>query len=440
MFDIPESARKALRQLIDGGHEAYLVGGCVRDMLMGMAPKDWDIVTSATPTETACIFQDRKMIETGLKHGTVTVLLDGEALEITTYRIDSTYSDYRRPDSVSFTRSIVEDLARRDFTINAIAYGYEEGLLDPHAGEADIKSGVIRCVGDPDLRFKEDGLRILRALRFASSLKFEIETRTSEALHRNKEILRNISVERINSELTKTLCGKNVGKVLKDYADIVCVPIPEIENMIGFEQYNEHHNFDVWQHTIAVVENSQATPVARWTALMHDIGKPYCFSRSEDGVGHFFGHAEVGKKIADRIMKRLKFDNTTLERVSLLISYHDTPIAISKKSVRKYLNRLGVDAFAQLIYQFRADNLGQAPGFRGRQNDYIRIEEIAKQIIEENACFSLKDMAVKGNDLILLGYRGEEIGQALDLLLDAVIEEKVVNEKESLLQYLQKSN
>lgn len=437
MFNIPVPAAKAMFMLRAGGYEAFLVGGCVRDLLMGNAPKDWDITTNAEPTQVKEVFLDFRFIETGLKHGTVTVLIDNTSLEITTFRVKGAGSDRYCLHSVSLPKCLIEDLSRRDFTMNAIAYAPGSGLIDCFGGERDIRSGIIRCVGDPDRRFEEDGLRILRALRFAAVLGFGLDENTAASIHKNKQLLTMVSPERIYTEINKMLCGKAVGTVLRRYADVVCVPIPEITPLVGFEQHNEYHCFDVWRHTIAVVENTPPRSVLRWAALLHDIGKPVCFGIDANGTGHFYGHAAAGKKMADAVMHRLRFDHWTRERILLLIAYHDTPIPAEKKAVKRYLCRFGEEVFYQMIALASADNLGQAAPFRYKQIEYDALQRIAHSIVQEQSCFSLKDLAVNGDDLIKLGYYGKEIGKALSFLLDAVIDENVPNTKDDLLVYVQ---
>ena len=385
MFAIPLPVRQALARLRNHGYEAYLVGGCLRDLLLGNAPQDWDIATDAVPIQTEAVFADCRLLETGLKHGTVTVLWKGQPLEITTYRTESAYTDHRHPDQVAFSKSLTADLSRRDFTMNALAYQPQTGLVDPFGGAADISAAVIRCVGDPEQRFQEDGLRLLRALRFAAQLGFRIEEHTAAALRANGGLLTEISAERIREELTKLLCSQDVGQVLRDYADVLGVPIAEIRPMIGFDQHNVHHCYDVWQHTVAVVENCPPTPQLRWAALLHDIGKPGCFSRGQDGVGHFYGHAAAGKELATAILRRLKFSTADRCRIVLLIAYHDVTLPVAPKTVIRWLNRFGSQFFAQLLSLRRADNLGQAPQFRNRQKECDRLEALLQQVLAEQA-------------------------------------------------------
>ena len=437
---IPPQAAKALSILQQKGFEACLAGGCVRDMLMGLTPKDWDIATAANPQQVKAAFHGYRVFETGIKHGTVTVLVDHEPLEITTFREDVGYSDHRHPDAVVFTGSLREDVARRDFTMNALAFDPERGVIDYFGGAEDINGQIIRCVGEANHRFNEDALRILRALRFSSVLGFSIEEKTAASIRSNKELLRAVSVERITVELTKLICGRKASDVLQEFADVIAVVIPEILPMIDFQQHNEHHCFDVWRHTTEVVKNSEVTHVLRWAALFHDIGKPDCFSLGEDGVGHFYGHNARSKEKADAIMERLKFDHATRDRVLMLVTHHDTPIPPEKKLIKRYLNRFGEETLRQLLSLQRADTMGQAPKYRFRVQEIENTLAVMEQVIAEAACFSLKDLAVDGNDMISLGLKGREIGAALDFLLNAVMDERTPNEKSLLLKYFNQNH
>lgn len=434
MIELPEQVKKALDVLEKSGYEAYIIGGCVRDAIMGTCPVDYDITTSALPAETESAFFGEKLIETGIAHGTVTVAFQGIPIEITTYRIDSEYSDNRHPDSVRFTKSLYEDAARRDFTMNAIAYNERDGIVDNFGGRDDIKCRIIRCVGDPDKRFKEDALRIMRALRFSSTLGFEIEEDTKQAIFINKELLLNVSRERIASELTKLLCGKNVREVLIGYVDVLAVVIPELLPMKGFDQQNPHHIFDILEHTAEAVENVPSEPSLRLAAMFHDIGKPECFSVDERGIGHFYGHSKVSERIADQSMKDLRFDNATRNLVKCLVSRHDMQIDLNEKAVKRAMCKLTPETFFKLIALKRADNLAQNPVYRDRQLYYDKLESIAEDVLASNECFSLKNLSVKGGDLIAIGMKpGHEIGEMLQYLLEAVINEKVKNEKSELL-------
>lgn len=437
MMNLPPQVNTALQLLESAGYEAFLVGGAVRDYVRDGSPaKDWDITTNALPEQVKEVFAGFHLIETGLKHGTVTVMIDHEPLEVTTYRIDGDYTDHRHPDAVRFTRNLREDMERRDFTMNALAYNPRIGVVDLVGGQEDIENGIVRCVGDPDRRFQEDGLRILRALRFASVLCLEIEPATADAVHRNKELLKEIAAERIQVELTKMLCGEGVQEVLTKYEDILALVMPELEPMFGFEQHNPHHNSDVWNHTIKVVSNAPAEPVMRWTALLHDVGKPHCFSFDEQGVGHFFGHASKSTLIADELLQRLRFDNTTRERITLLVKNHDTPLPIDEKGVKRLMSRLGAEAALQIVDIHRADTAGQHPDCAYRYAEFDEVQAMMQKVLDEQACFSVKNLAINGNDVLAKGLRGKQVGEALRKTLNAVMDGEIPNEKSKLLVYV----
>ena len=438
MFVLPPQVEFALNKLNNVGYEAYIVGGCVRDILRGETPSDYDITTSAEPEQTKAVFSGERIVETGIKHGTVTLLKNGMPLEITTYRIDGDYTDNRRPNSVKFTETLTEDLARRDFTVNAMAYSPKTGVTDAFGGKEDLKNGIIRCVGDADRRFNEDALRIMRAIRFASVLDFEIEQKTKESIFKNKNLLKNISVERIAVELLKLLSGKNARKVILDYFEVLEVILPEISGMKGFDQKSRWHVYDILNHTALAVEKSPEAPVLRLAALLHDCGKVDSFTVDERGVGHFYGHPEVSYEKAKTALARLKFDNATTAAVLTLIKYHDMPIEPTKPAVKKVLKLLGADLFFKLLDIKRADNLAQNLELT---KDVLKtidnIENIAKEIIKNNECFCLKTLAVTGADLINIGIpTGKELGEKLEFLLDAVINERAENKKEELLKLL----
>lgn len=438
MISIPSEVATALELLSNSGFEAFIVGGCVRDSLLGTAPKDYDITTSALPSEVEDVFKDYKIIETGLKHGTVTVLINNIPLEITTYRIDSDYTDNRHPNSVNFTKSLYEDTARRDFTMNAIAYNDKSGLVDYYEGEKDIRNGIIRCVGNADKRFNEDALRILRAIRFSSVLGFNIEDSTKQAIFRNKELLTKISQERIASELVKLLCGKNVRKVLVEYMDVLGVVIPELLPMKGFDQHNYHHIYDILTHTAVAVESIEPQPMLRLSALFHDIGKPHCFTLV-DGIGHFYGHAAISAEIADNVLERLKFDNATRKTVVKLILLHDVQIECRENVVKRSLNKNSPEIFFMLLKLKKADTLALNPKYCDRLELFDELESLAYEILDKNDCFSLKDLSVNGSDIISLGVSpGKKIGIILNLLLEDVINGKIPNEKDCLLDKAKK--
>ena len=429
----------AINCLQSAGYEAFAVGGCVRDMLMGREVNDTDITTSATPEEIKAAFSHLRTVETGIKHGTVTVIINGIPLEITTYRIEKGYTDGRHPDRVIFTESLEEDLKRRDFTVNSIAYSPDKGFRDPFGGKEDIERKIIRCVGNPKERFIEDSLRILRALRFSSVLGFTIERDTSEAMRECKALLKTVSEERIFSELSKLLCGKNVRDVIINYSDILEIILPEISCMKGFDQCNFHHIYDILTHTAAVTESIPAVPHLRFAALFHDCGKTDCFSKDENGTGHFYSHPSISAKKADEALLRLKSDTKTREKVVKLVKVHDTPIEENERIIKKRLRSMGSELFFDLIKLQRADTKGLAPEFHDREKHFEVLENMARQIIENEECFSLKDLKINGNDLIKKGFRGKEIGDALSLVLEAVIDGKVINEKNELIAFCMKN-
>lgn len=436
MMILPPQVNTAISMLYAAGYEAFLVGGAVRDYVRDNSPaKDWDITTNALPAQVESVFSGYHLIETGLKHGTVTVVIDHEPIEITTYRIDGDYSDHRHPDSVHFTRSLKEDLERRDFTMNALAYSPQKGIVDLVGGRKDIEDGIVRCVGDPNHRFQEDGLRMLRALRFASVYGMAIEAETASAIHRNKELLKGIAAERIQVELTKMLCGKGVTKVLEEFSDVIAIPIPEILPMFHFEQRNPHHDKDVWDHTIAVIESITPEPVLRWAALLHDIGKPSCFSLAEEGIGHFFGHSDQSTSMAESILSRLRFDNASKEQIVRLVRYHDMPITADRKLIKRLLSKHGEDATRQLIELHKADTLGQSAICRHRIAIFEEVSQMINEILQEESCFTLKDLAVNGHDMMTLGFQGPTIGRVLQECLDAVLDEQIPNEHEALMAF-----
>lgn len=434
-INVPKQVNMVLKALEDHGFEAFIVGGCVRDAIMGIAPKDYDVTTSALPEEIKEVFKDFHVIETGIKHGTVTVMVDNEPIEITTYRIDENYVDNRHPENVRFTRSLKEDMARRDFTMNAIAYNPACGLVDYYGGLEDIRRGVIRAVGEADKRFEEDALRIMRALRFSSVTGFAIEEATAEAALRHKDFLNNISAERIQVELVKLLCGKDARRVMMEFTDILAVILPELLEMKGFDQCNAYHIYDVLEHTAVAVENTPAEPVLRLSALLHDTGKPETFFQDCTGVGHFYGHNLASKRIAEDLLERLKFDNDTKEKVLLLVEKHDMQIKAEETAVKRALNKLGEENFRNLIALARADNKAQNPIISKRQEHFDKLLAIAEEIILKEECFSLKALAVNGRDLMEIGFRpGPQLGKALENLLEAVISGEIENKKEELLK------
>lgn len=434
-FELPDPVLEVIEKLEICGFCGYLVGGCVRDFLLGTNPLDFDMTTDATPTEVKECFRDYRVIETGIAHGTVTVILEGFPIEITTHRIETGYSDKRHPDTVLFTKNIEDDLARRDFTINAMAYHPGKGLIDLFGGKKDLEEGVIRCVGDPKCRFNEDALRILRGLRFASVLGFDLEENTRRALFENRELLKAISVERISIELTKLLCGKNVKNLLIEAVPVLGVMIPELLPMKDFDQKNSHHCYDVLTHTAVALENIQPIPHLRWAMLFHDVGKPGTYTEDDRNIGHFYGHSQLSEKIAVSRLHALKMDNKTISQVGTLVKYHAAPLEPSKKSIKHWLNRLSQPLFLDLLAIKHADISAKSPG-KVKQLEILEVVEgLLKEIISENECFSRKDLAVNGRDLMAMGIEnGQEIGRILDVLLEKVIDGKFENTREILLE------
>lgn len=429
----PAPVQQALNTLNAAGYEAYIVGGCVRDALRGAEPHDWDCTTNAKPEQICACFRDFHVIETGLQHGTVTVVIGHMPIEITTYRIDGVYADHRRPDTVTFTDSLEDDLARRDFTVNAMAYHPARGLIDPFHGAEDLAAKCIRCVGTPQDRFDEDGLRILRAMRFASVLDFTVDADTENAVHSQKTLLHHISAERIDTELTKLLCGVGAERVLHDFADVLFTVLPELQPMYGFDQHNRYHDYDVYTHTLKALTAAPPEPILRWAALLHDSGKPHCYTEDERG-GHFYGHAEISVEIAKRALKAMKCDRKRFDRVVQLVELHDTVFNNTEKQIKRLVAKIGDEAAEQLLYLHRADVSAQAEYLRAeRIADADRLLSILKELREADACMSLKKLALTGGDLLEMGVpQGKQIGRILNALLDAVLEGSLPNNREAL--------
>lgn len=432
---VPDTAKDIISTLESSGFEAYVVGGCVRDSIMGINPHDWDICTSATPPQIIECFRTKRIIETGLKHGTVTIINDGDQYEVTTFRIDGEYSDNRHPDHVIFTTSIEEDLSRRDFSMNAMAYNDRIGLVDPFGGSRAINNREIVCVGNPDDRFNEDGLRIMRALRFASVYDFTIDSETSNSIHKYCHLLDNISVERIQSELSRMLLGRNILNVLLEYKDVISVIIPELIPCIGFEQNNPYHQYTVYDHIAHAVDNYHGNElVVKLALLLHDIGKPRCYTEDERG-GHFHGHGVPSHDIADNVMQRLRFDNRTRHAVTDLVLYHDSVIEPTPKTVRRWLNKIGKELFSQLLDIRMADIKAHAEGTQESRIERCNaLRMIMNDVVAQEQCFSLKNMNMSGDDIISIGVpEGKEVGRILKLLLDEVISGTLENDREVLL-------
>ena len=434
MILIPPHALTVVERLERYGYEAYVVGGCVRDSLLGRSPKDWDVCTNALPEEVLRVFRRFHVIKTGLQHGTVTVMVDHQPVEVTTFRIDGNYTDNRHPDSVNFVSRVEEDLARRDFTINAMAYNPTRGLVDAFDGQADLRARIIRCVGEPDARFNEDGLRILRALRFAARYNFGIETETAFSIHRNRHLLENVSVERIFSELKGILLGEGVLGMMQAFPDVFTVIIPELAPGIGFEQHNPHHCYDVWTHTAHAVQAAPADEAVRLALLLHDIAKPATFTRGADGKGHFYGHGTRGAELARSIMLHLKSDNATLQTVVTLVREHDNTLPTTAPGMRRLIGRLGVELLQQLLAVKQADMDAQSTHERPQKQATLRNARLLlEDVLEEPPAFSVGDLALTGRDLMAMGLQpGPSIGSILKTLLAEVQDEMLPNTHEAL--------
>jgi len=434
-ISIPIGAQEIINALENSGHEAYIVGGCVRDSIMGKKPNDWDICTSAVPEQIKESLQNFRIIETGIKHGTVTVLADDDSYEVTTYRVDGVYTDNRRPDKVEFIKDLTEDLKRRDFTINAMAYNPKSGLADPFGGLSSIENKIISCVGEPRDRFNEDGLRIMRAMRFSSTLSFDIDKRTSEMIHYTKGLLWNIAAERINSELCKLLLGKNSLDILLEYKDVIKTIIPEFGACIGFDQNTKYHNYTVYEHTARAVSAYKGNDIAvKLVLLFHDIGKPLCYTADENG-GHFYGHAARSLPLARAIMQRLRFDTLTINEVEKLIIYHDSKILATYPFIKRSLNKIGLTSFKRLLeVKMADDNAKSKEYYDAKYQEYIEVNRILEDIVASESCYSLKSLAVNGDDILSLGVpQGKMVGEILSDLLESVINGNVENKKHLLL-------
>ena len=443
-FPLPSRVAGLLDRLKQSGFSAYVVGGCVRDSLLGLEPHDWDICTSALPDRMQAVFSDLHTVDTGLKHGTLTVIVEHVPYEVTTYRIDGSYTDHRHPDSVSFVDDLTQDLARRDFTVNAMAYAPEDGLRDPFGGQQDLDAKLIRCVGVPEQRFDEDALRVLRALRFAAVYDFGIEPATASALRKKAPDLKRVAGERIREELLKLLCGKAAGRILREFPEVLAEIIPEIRPMIGYDQQNHHHSYDLWEHTVIGLENVPADPVLRLTMLLHDTGKPLTRTTDEKGEGHYRGHPKASEEIARKTADLLRLDNAFRDRLCLLVLNHDThlrtvtgEVDTSRSFMLRRLNRYGEENLRAIFLIHRADRI--ATGYTTREREDARLKlrtDALDSVLAEQACFSLKDLAVNGHDLIAAGLKGPAVGAALQFLLEAVMDGRVPNEKEALLAEL----
>ena len=431
MAKIPEFVKNLLCTLESAGHQAWCVGGCVRDLRLGRTPVDWDVTSSALPEETMALFGERA-VPTGLKHGTVTVRTEDQPVEVTTFRKDGAYRDHRRPETVTFTDSLEEDLRRRDFTVNAMALDLRGTFRDPFGGLGDLERGILRCVGEPERRFHEDALRILRGLRFSACLGFVLEEKTASAIREKKDLLRNIAPERVWAEFSRLLTGRWADEVLRTYPEVAGVFWPELLPMIGFDQRTRHHCYDVWEHTLHALAAVEPDVVLRCTMLLHDVGKPEMFTLDDRGHGHFKSHPARSAALTEDMLRRLRVDNATRETVVRLVEWHDRNIPRTDQGLRRALRDLGEADLRRLLAVKRADN--QAQAHQDLLGEIDKAEAILDRLLAEGACVSLGQLAVRGGDLTALGLRGPAIGRMLDLLLDRVVDGDVPNEREILLK------
>ena len=431
-MDIPAYVGGCMEALEQAGFAAYAVGGCVRDALLGRTPHDFDLCTDARPEQTRAAFSGRPLVLAGEKHGTVGVVTPEGVVEITTFRQEGGYGDNRRPDWVDFITDLREDLARRDFTVNAMAYSPARGLADPFGGRQDLEKKILRAVGDPDTRFREDSLRILRGVRFCAAYGLTPDAETEAAMLRQAHLMEHLARERVFEELNKLLPDINAPQLLR-FAPVLAAVIPELGPMIGFDQHSPHHAYDLYTHVAHVVEAVPGEPVLRWAALLHDIGKVPTFTRDENGRGHFYGHAQAGEDMAEAVLRRLKAPTALREQVKQLIGLHMTRLEPEKKRLRRMLNRLGTDTVLRLLDLQQADMGSKGTGTAEEMGQFAPVRELLAEILAEDSCLSLKDLAVNGSDLMALGYSGREIGRELDRLLELVLEETLPNTREALL-------
>ena len=424
----------AIDRLERAGYACHVVGGCVRDSLLGLTPHDWDLTTNALPNRVAELFAEFRVIPTGIQHGTVTVMIDGVALEITTYRTDGAYRDHRHPDSVYFVSDITDDLRRRDFTVNAMAWNPQSGLCDPFGGAADLSRGILRCVGNAETRFEEDALRILRALRFAATYGFTVEESTAAALFTCAPLLKAVAAERVQAELNRLLVAPHVGNVLRQFAAVLYPVLPELQKTEGVWQYNPYHDKDVLGHTIAALEASVAVLPVRLALLLHDCGKPEHFEWIHEGFGHFPNHPAVGAELANAVLHRLRYDNRTVKTVCDLIRYHDSAIPETDAGIRRWIHNLGEQTLRWLLDVKEGDCKGHAANIPpARENEIRRLRERIDRVVAEGQCTSLAQLALNGERLLKEGFSGPAVGRALQRALDAVIDGECPNDTAALL-------
>lgn len=434
-MELPQSVRSCMDALESAGFACYAVGGCVRDHLLGRLPQDYDLCSAALPQQVCAVFADHALVRAGEKHGTIGVVTKDGVVEITTFRTEGDYLDNRHPGWVRFVSDIEGDLARRDFTINAMAYSPTRGFADPFGGQADLKNGLLRTVGDPMTRFQEDALRILRGVRFAVKYRLTVENETMQAMKALAPQLDHIARERIFEELCKLLSLVTAADLVT-FAPVLTRAVPELAPMVGFDQHNFHHAYDVYTHTAHVVAAMPAELPLRWAALLHDTGKVSTFTLDEQGVGHFLGHATASAQIADQVLSTLKAPTALREQVVQLVQLHMTPIEPSKKALRRWLNRLGPELLTQLLTLQEGDCLSKGVSGPPEVLPFVQLRTLLEELMEEKTCFTLRDLAVKGDDLLALGYQGKEIGVKLQGLLEAVMDEQLPNDRTALLRAL----
>ena len=436
-MDIPAYVGGCMEALEQAGFAAYAVGGCVRDALLGRTPHDFDLCTDARPEQTRAAFSGRPLVLAGEKHGTVGVVTPEGVVEITTFRQEGGYGDNRRPDWVDFITDLREDLARRDFTVNAMAYSPARGLADPFGGRQDLEKKILRAVGDPDTRFREDSLRILRGVRFCAAYGLTPDPETEAAMLRQSHLMEHLARERVFEELNRLLPNITAPQLLR-FAPVLAAVIPELGPMIGFDQHSPHHAYDLYTHVAHVVEAVPGEPVLRWAALLHDIGKVPTFTRDENGRGHFYGHAQAGEDMAEAVLRRLKAPTALREQVVFLVEHHMTKLEPDKKVLRRWLSRYGGEAVELLLRLQEADMAGKGVDEPIAMEQFPVLRRLIGEILEEDSCLSLRDLAVNGHDLMALGLTGKAIGQTLNRLLNLVLEEVLPNTREALLSWIKK--
>ncbi len=436
---VPETVCGVLERLESQGYQAYLVGGCVRDRILGHEPMDWDICTNARPQETVACFSDCKVIETGIRHGTVTVIWEGSSYEITTFRRDGAYLHHRQPQQVAFVSSLYEDLGRRDFTVNAMAADAKGQVTDLFGGREDLCHGIIRCVGEPVMRFREDALRILRGLRLAAQLEFFISQETAQAMDKTKTLLSQVSGERVYQELTKLLIAPGAGRILMSYGELLTEVLPELTPTLEFSSV--HPNCDMWRHTAVAVDYGEPEPLIRWALLLHDLGKPLSYAVDDAGMVHFNGYSAISETLARGIFGRFHGDRHTTDEVATLVAHHDDIVPRDRKAMRRWVGQYGGETLLRLLEVKRADALAHphTPQYEKCHNQIQAATQLACQLLEEETCFTVKDLAIGGKELLAMGIKpGPELGSILRTLLVGVIEERCPNEPDALTQYTER--